>query len=279
MKEHSSILEIKRKSILIRKQVVEMAAVGKTSHVGSALSCVDLLVALYFKIMKIDPTNWDSRGADRFILSKGHGAKAWYATLAERGFFSKDMLKDYAKDGSGLGEHPGHGLVPGIKLSTGSLGHGLSVGVGMALAKKLDQLSSRVFVIISDGECNEGSVWEGAMYAAHQKLDNLIALIDFNKMQAMGRSMEVNALEPLKEKWKAFGWAVEEVDGHDMKRIIKVLEKLPFKKHQPSVVIAHTVLGKGVSFMEDKLLWHYQIPSEADLRQALKELESSLKKL
>jgi len=259
----------------IRRHVVQMAAEGKTSHVGSALSCVDILCVLYFRIMKIHPQKWSDPDYDRFILSKGHGVMAWFATLAERGFFDVSLLKEYAVDGGRLGEHPDHGAVPGIKVTTGSLGHGLSVGLGMAVAKKLDESPSRIFVVLSDGECNEGSVWEAVMYAAHQKLDNLVAIIDFNKMQAMGRSPEVNAIEPLTEKWKAFGWIVKEVDGHNSEDLIKALERVPFVEGKPSVVIAHTVLGKGVSFMEDDLLWHYQIPSDEQVNQALEELKLS----
>jgi len=267
--------EVKRKATIIRRHVVQMAAEGKTSHVGSALSCVDILCALYFRIMKTHPQKWDESDHDRFILSKGHGVMAWFATLAERGFFDVSLLKEYAVDGGRLGEHPDHGAVPGIKVTMGSLGHGLSVGLGMAIAKKLDQSPARIFVVLSDGECNEGSVWEAMMYAAHRKLDNLVAIIDFNKMQAMGRSPEVNAIEPLSEKWKAFGWAVEEVDGHNIENIITALGRIPFVKGKPSLVIAHTVLGKGVSFMEDDLLWHYQIPSDEQVKQALAQLKLS----
>ncbi len=274
MKELYSHHEIQQRAILIRRHVVKMAFEGKTSHVGSSLSCVDLLSALYFRIMTIDPQNWNEANVDRFILSKGHGVMAWFATLAERGFFSTETLKEYAQDGGRLAEHPSHGLLPGIKVSTGSLGHGLSVGLGMALAKKMDQSPSRIFVLLSDGECNEGSVWEAAMYATHHKLDNLIALIDYNKIQAMGRSNEVNALEPLRDKWRAFGWAVEEINGHNLDEILKSLEHLPFQSGKPSIVVAHTVLGKGVSFMEDDLLWHYQVPSEIQVKQALEELKS-----
>lgn len=270
-----SFPDIQQKAMSIRRHVVAMAVRGKTSHVGSALSCTDILAALYFKIMNIDPQDWDNPKADRFILSKGHGVMAWFAVLAERGFFNTKVLEEYAMDGSRLAEHPGHGLLPGIKVTTGSLGHGLPIGVGMAMAKKMDRLPSRIFVVLSDGECNEGSVWEAAMYGAHQKLDNLVAIVDFNNMQAMGRSTEVNSLEPLAKKWEAFGWEVKEIDGHDTKQIIETLQGVPFKKGRPNAVIAKTVLGKGVSFMEDHLLWHYQIPSDEQLKQALEELKLS----
>ncbi len=264
-----------QKANVIRGHVVRMAFEGKTSHVGSALSCVDLLTALYFKIADITPKNWQDSGSDRFILSKGHGSMAWYATLAEAGFFPEKILREYCKDGGRLGEHPDCGSVPGVMVSTGSLGHGLSIGLGMALAKKLNRQKGNVFVVLSDGECNEGSVWEAAMFAAHKKLDNLIAIIDDNKMQAMGRSSAINAVEPLAKKWSAFGWAVKEVNGHDIAKISDSCRKIPFQKNKPTCLVAHTVLGKGVSFMEDDVLWHYQIPSDEQVKWALKELKLS----
>ena len=273
IKQNDLILELKKKSAIVRQHVVKMAAEGKTSHVGSALSCVDILVALYFKVLNIAPDNWKEPDCDRFILSKGHGSMAWYATLAERGFISIETLGEYSVDGGRLGEHPDCGNIPGILVTTGSLGHGLSVGLGMALAKKMDERHSNVYVLLSDGECNEGSVWESAMYAAHRKADNLIAIIDYNNMQAMGRSTEVNAIEPLVEKWRAFGWAVREIDGHNLNEITAILNQIPFEANKPSMIIAHTVLGKGVSFMEDDLLWHYQIPSPEQVKKALEELE------
>ncbi len=272
MKNNQTIEQLKEKSKEIRRHVVKMAFDGKTSHVGSALSCVDILTALYFKVLNVDPENWQGKECDRFILSKGHGAMAWYAALAERGFIPKDTLKTYAQNGSHLGEHPEAGLVPGIMVTTGSLGHGLSIGIGMAAAKRLEKNPSRVFVLLSDGECNEGSIWEAAMFAAHKKLDNLIVIVDDNHMQAMGKSRLINALDPLKEKWQAFGWAAKEIDGHDLNSLVHSLEDLPHKKGKPTAFIANTVLGKGVSFMEDDVLWHYQIPSEAQVAQAFKEL-------
>ncbi len=272
MKSDYTLSQIQQKARGIRRHVVEMAFNGKTSHVGSALSCVDILTALYFKTMNIEPQDWKGSNCDRFILSKGHGVMAWFAALAERGFIPADMLTEYAKDGGRLGEHPEAGLIPGVMVTTGSLCHGLSVGIGMAMAKKLAKNSSKVFVLLSDGECNEGSVWEAAMFAAHKKLDNLVVIVDDNKMQAMGWSRQISGLDPLGKKWEAFGWAVEEIDGHDIGALIKTLEKNPFQKGKPNAIIANTVLGKGVSFMEDDVLWHYQIPSEEQVKQALKEL-------
>ena len=272
MKNEFTLEEIQQLAVKIRRHVVQMAARGKTSHVGSALSCVDLLAALYFRIMNIFPGRWQDEDCDRFILSKGHGVMAWFATLAERGFFDPAMLTEYCVDGGRLGEHPEAGSAPGIAVTTGSLGHGLSIGLGIALAKKMKQSSSRVFVILSDGECNEGSIWEAAMYAAHQKVDNLIVLVDDNQMQAMGKSFTINAVEPLGEKWKAFGWAVKEIDGHNLSEILQAGERLPLEPGKPNAIIAHTLLGKGVSYMEDRILWHYQIPSEEQVKIAMTEL-------
>jgi len=275
MSHQHSIAEIQNTAVKIRRHVVQMAFKGKTSHVGSALSCVDLLAVLYFKVMNISPKNWQEADTDRFILSKGHGSMAWYATLAEAGFINPSVLDEYCVDGGRLGEHPDGGSVPGILVTTGSLGHGLSIGLGLALAKKMKQESARIFVVLSDGECNEGSVWEAAMYAAHRKLDNLVVLVDNNKMQAMGRTSTINAVEPLAKKWEAFGWNAKEIDGHDISQISEALKEIPFEKGKPSALIAHTVLGKGVSFMQDDVLWHYQIPSQEQVGLALKELKVS----
>lgn len=256
----------------MRRHILTMATYGKTSHVGSALSCVEILAVLYFRFLNVSSKNWLALDANRFILSKGHGAKAWYAVLAEAGFIPLKELDTYAKDGTYLGEHPSHCHTPGIGLSTGSLGHGLAVGAGQALAKKLGQRKGRVFVLVSDGECNEGSIWEAAMCAAQQKLDNLMVIVDDNHMQAMGPSRQISALDSLKNKWTAFGWKVKECDGHNIDALINSCEGLFVNDGKPGILIARTVLGKGVSFMEDRILWHYQIPSEENLHLALKEL-------
>jgi len=263
---------IRDKAKAIRRHVLSMAAIGRTSHVGSALCCADILAVLYFYFLHIDPLAWDSPSCDRFVLSKGHAAMAWYAALAEAGFFSKELLGSYAFNGGLLGEHPCHG-VPGIKVSTGSLGHGFPMAAGIALAQKMDRRESRTFVLISDGECNEGSVWETAMWCGHQKLDNLIVIVDDNHMQALGPSREISGLDPLGEKWKAFGWGVIETDGHDHGSLIKAIREAVSSRGKPHVVVARTILGKGVSFMEDDLLWHYQVPSAGQLQEALAELE------
>lgn len=256
----------------IRRSIVRMHARSHTSHVGSALSCVDILVSLYFAVLKIYPKNPDDRNRDKFILSKGHSASALYATLAHRGFFDSIALERYCISGGTMGGHSTRASVPGVETSTGSLGHGLSMGAGMALAAKNDNVRNRIFVLLSDGECEEGSVWEAALFATQHHLDNLVAIVDYNKIQALGFTNKIINLEPLKRKWQSFGWQAEEVDGHDFMENIRVLKKNPFKKNKPSVIIAHTIKGKGVSFMENKLEWHYRSPNEAETEQALKEL-------
>ena len=246
---------------------------GRSPHLGSSLSCVDILVAAYFGALRIDPQRAADPDRDRFILSKGHAAPALYATLAERGFFPLDLLASYNRDGAVLGEQPSPGCVPGLEVATGSLGHGLSLGVGMALASRIQGRGYRVFAVLSDGECNEGSVWEAAMFAAAQKVDRVCVIVDYNRWQATGRSDEIMALAPLAEKWKAFGWTTQEVDGHDVEALQGLLENVPDGGGKPIAIIAHTVKGKGVSFMEDDNNWHYRIPNEEELAAALRELE------
>ena len=238
---------------------------------ASALSCADVMAALYFKVLRIDPAAPQDEARDRFILSKGHGCMALYAALAERGFFPAGILNEYARDGGRLAEHPAPHCVPGVEAATGSLGHGLSLGAGLALAAKIRRHSYRVFVLLSDAECAEGSVWEAALFAHAQGLDNLAAVVDYNKYSAMGATSPY--LEPLVEKWRAFGWACVEIDGHDVKAIVAALSPVPLEPSRPSAIIAHTVKGKGVSFMENDLEWHYRPPNEHDLRRALDEIE------
>jgi transketolase len=257
-------LDLEARARSVRAAVVRMAHKGKTAHVGSALSTVDILVSLYFRAMRLSE--------DKFILSKGHGCMAWYATLAQRGYFPEALLDTYAQDGSKLAEHPSPGALPGIEVGTGSLGHGLSIGNGIALARQMDGRPGRVFVLLSDGECNEGSVWEAAMFCSGRKLDNLVAIVDYNKLQAMGRSHEVTGLAPLADKWRAFGFATREVDGHDLNAVCDALQAAPQVRGRPTALIAHTVKGKGISFMEDDLEWHYRPPNAEDLRRALNEL-------
>ncbi|MGA1823344.1 MAG: transketolase [bacterium] len=269
---NTNISELESSARHIRGQVVVMSHKAGTAHLGSSLSCVDILVALYWSAICIDPKNPSDPDRDRFILSKGHAASALFATLAFRGFFSKDLLDSFAIPKSSLEEHPGHGYVPGVEAATGSLGHGLSLGIGMALAGRIQGYSYRVFTLLSDGECNEGSVWEAAMFAAGRRLDRVLAIIDFNKWQATGRSCEVMALEPLKEKWHSFGWSAYEIDGHDMNQLVDIVSHVPDGSGKPVVVIANTIKGKGVSFMEDDNNWHYRVPNREEVMQAKKEL-------
>jgi len=258
----------------IRKSILQMVSRAKAAHVGGALSVVDLLAVLYFDVLKIDTANphWEDR--DRLIFSKGHAVAALYATLAERGFVSKETLANYYANGSKLGGHPVIGSVPGIECSTGSLGHGLAIGTGMAVAGRNDGKNYRVFVIVSDGECDEGSVWEAAMFASQLKLDNLVVLVDYNRWQGFGKTDEIVNLEPFREKWQSFGWETKDINGHDHDEIFKTMDEVPFRRGKPSALIAHTIKGKGVSFMEGRFEWHYLSPNEEQLKKALQELEA-----
>lgn len=242
-------------------------------HIGSALSCVDILIVLYFEILNINPKDFLNKERDKFILSKGHAAAALYAVLSEKGFFSKELLDNYCKDGSKLAGHPIRGSVPGIEATTGSLGHGFPMATGIALADKNDAKKRRTFVMISDGECDEGTTWEAALFAAHHKLDNLTVIIDYNKFQAFGRVKDVLNLEPLAKKWESFGWQVKEINGHNFKEIEKALSSVPFRKGKPSIVICNTIKGKGISFLEDKLESHYRHLTKEDFQKAIKELK------
>lgn len=235
----------------------------------------DLLAVLYSEVLHVDHLRPHLPDRDRFILSKGHGAAIVYAVLAERGFFPLEWLSTYCQNGSRLGGHICHYEVPGVEVSTGSLGHGLSIGCGMALAGKRDGRPYRVFVMLSDGELDEGSNWEAILFAPHHKLDNLVAIVDYNKIQSFGSVAEVLELAPLAEKWRAFRWAVREIDGHDYGQIEDALTNVPLERDRPTVIIAHTVKGKGVSFMESQLAWHYKAPNAELLEKALKELETA----
>jgi transketolase len=264
---------LKQQANEIRKKIVRMVAAANSSHVGSALSIVDIMVVLYFRVMNLKVADPGWLGRDRFILSKGHGCTALYATLAAKGFFPETDLDRYYRDGGKLAGHPVKDSAPGIEASTGSLGHGLSIGIGMALAAKRDHRDYRVFVLLGDGECNEGTVWEAAMCAAHHRLNNLVVIVDHNQLQGLGRTDEIVCLQSLAAKWKSFGCAVREADGHNVRELLDLCDALPFENDLPSVIIAHTVKGKGVSFMEGQLAWHYKSPNQAQLEQALKELE------
>lgn len=267
--------DLKQFAQAIRVHTLRMIHSAKSSHAGSCLSMADLLAVLYGRTLRIDPAHPDWPDRDRFLLSKGHAAAALYATLAETGFFPKTWLRTFYQNGSPLAGHVTHS-VPGVEVSTGSLGHGLPLACGMALAAQLDQRPSRVFALLSDGECDEGSTWEAMLFAGHHRLDNLVAIIDYNKIQSIGRVDEVLDLEPFADKWTACRWSVREVDGHHLPTIEQALSEIPFTPGQPSCLLAHTVKGKGVSYMEDKLLWHYRSPSEEDLHLAFGELGEPL---
>ena len=258
----------------IKKGILDMHYLSQDSHIGSALSCVDIVAVLYFKIMNIDPKNPNKKNRDRFIMSKSHAVSALYAVLAEKGFFTKSLIKTYCQNKSKLPGHATKGSVPGIEASTGSLGHGIPIAIGMALAGKRDANDYRIFVLISDGECEEGTTWESALFASQHKLDNLIVIIDYNKLQALGKTNEVLNLEPLKEKWLSFGWQTKEIDGHNLSQIEKTLKSLPFEKDKPSVVIANTIKGKGLPTMEGKLESHYRSPDKEERDLFLKNLKN-----
>lgn len=259
----------------LRRHIVTMSARANASHVGSALSPVEIITALYFHAMRLNPKKpgWENR--DRFILSKGHGGAVLYAILAERGIISRKLLDTFCLDESHLPTHPIVARisdVAGVEATTGSLGHGLAMGIGMALAGEHDKKSYTIYVMLSDGECDEGSIWESVLYAGVKKLNNLIIFVDYNKIQSFGRTAEVLDLEPLAEKFRAFRWHVQEIDGHNVSEILRAIAEAKKVKNGPHCIIAHTVKGKGISFMENKLEWHYRSPTGELLDQALKEL-------
>jgi transketolase len=272
MKKNPTMVDLGLIARRIRGKLVELSHIARTPHLGSALSCVDILVAAYWDALSINPDKPDDVERDRLILSKGHAATALYTALCYRGFFSEEILDSYAKPGSQLAEHPGPKCIAGVEAATGSLGHGLSLGLGMALAGRIQKKPYKVFAVMSDGECNEGAVWEAALFAPKHQLENVIVVIDFNKWQATGRSSEVMALQPLKEKWTAFGWSSYELDGHDLKGLTEVLRQVPDGSGKPIAVVAHTVKGKGISFMEDDNNWHYRIPTAEEVQLAKQEL-------
>ncbi len=258
-------------AIRIRRHAVQMTNLSGASHIGSCLSIADLLAVLYSDFLQVDSAKPDWEDRDRFILSKGHATAALYAALAESGFFHLDELQTHCQNGSRLMGHASH-KVPGIELSTGSLGHGLPYAAGIAYSGKLDNKTHRVIALLSDGECDEGSNWEAILFAAHHKLDNLIAIVDYNKIQSLKSVSDTLGLEPFVDKWTAFGWGVREIDGHDHEQIEQALVAAPFQAGKPSTIIAHTTKGKGVSFMENSVLWHYRSPKGDEFDAAMAEL-------
>lgn len=259
-------------ALRLRSHVVRMTHKGGSSHVGSALSMADMIAVLYGRTLRVDPKDpkWPLR--DRFILSKGHAGACIYAALAERGFFPVEQLDQHYQNGSIFSGHVSHKGVPGVEFSTGSLGHGLGVGAGMAMQLRRQGHGQRVFVVLSDGECDEGSNWEAILFAGHHKLDNLVALIDYNKIQSLASVAETLALEPFADKWRAFGWAVRQIDGHDHDLLSTTLDAVPLEAGKPTVIICDTIKGKGVSFMEHAVLWHYRSPQGEEFDRAEAEL-------
>ena len=255
----------------IRRIILEQAYRAGVGHIGSALSVADIIETLYERVL--DLPSLDAPDRDRFILSKGHSSLALYATLHLRGYLSAEMLRTYCGEGSLLGVHPQHALA-GIEFTTGSLGHGLSIGAGAAIAARMDGTAHRVFVLISDAECNEGAVWEAAMFASHHQLANLVAIVDMNGQQALGYTVDVLGLSPLDERWRAFGWNVQDVDGHDRDALEATIGNLDVDAGKPHVLIARTIFGKGVSFMEGLVKWHYQPMTSEEFQLALSEVAS-----
>ena len=267
------ILELESKARKIRRSIIKMLDAGRAGHPAGSLSCVEIITALFYKILRIDPQNplWPDR--DRFILSKGHAAPALYAVLGDLGFFPEDRFSTFYHINSILQAHPDMTKVPGVEVSTGSLGQGLSVGIGMALGAKLDGKSYRTFVLMGDGELQSGQVWEAAMFAGYRRLDNLIAIVDYNKLQLFGWTKDILDIEPLAKKWEAFNWNVTETDGHDFTKLLSTFTGLEKRKvGGPFLTIAHTTKGKGVSFMENCVEWHARAMNDEEVAQALAEI-------
>lgn len=262
-----------RRSIDLRAKIINVLAHAKRGHLGTSLSLVEMLRVLFDSVLRYDPANPKWPGRDRFILSKGHGCITLYVMLQEKGFFPEAELWKFCGFDGILGGHPDP-KVPGVEVSTGSLGHGLPVGVGMAIHARHVRSAHRVFVVLGDGECNEGSVWEAAMSAAKHRLDNLVALVDYNKHQSYASTYEVLDLEPFAEKWRSFGFGVQEVDGHDVRALEQALSKLPLHAGRPTVIICHTVKGKGVAFAENNMKWHHKSSiKDSEIRELLNALE------
>ncbi len=272
------ILELKKKAIEIRKDILKMLTLAGSGHTGGSLSIVEILLALYYYKLKNDPKRPDWKERDRFLLSKGHACPALYAVLAERGYFPKEKLWTLRKLGSELQGHPQLGLA-GIEISSGSLGQGLSIANGMALASRLDKRDIKIYCLLGDGETNEGQVWEAAMTASHYKLDNVCAIIDFNKLQIDGFCCDVKDMGPYTHKWNDFGWHAIETDGHDLAALMDALDQAGKIKGKPTVIVAHTVKGKGVSFIENKVEWHGVAPKKEEYEHAIRELDSALEKI
>lgn len=278
MKRKNEVLQLELKAAQMRKQILEMIVAAAGTHIASAFSIIDLVVFLYSKVLNINPKNPKETKRDKFVLSKGHGCAALYVVLADFGFFPKRLLKSFTSPGSILGGHPDT-RIPGVETSTGSLGHGFSVAVGFALANKMNNSKFRVYCLVGDEELNEGSNWEASMIAAHHKLDNLVLIIDENKLMISGFAKDILDSLSFNEKFRAFGWNTIEIDGHNFRDMIKAFEKVPIKNGKPTVIIADTIKGKGVSYMENKKEWYSVLPSEEQMEMAIKELDSRIETL
>ncbi|MDJ0984073.1 MAG: transketolase [Desulfobacterales bacterium] len=270
--EPMSIEELEKMAVAVRCDIIDMICTASAGHPGGSLSATDVVTALYFRVMRIDPENPDWPDRDRFILSKGHACPVWYAALAGRGYFDKSHLKTLRQMGSILQGHPDMNKTPGIDMTAGSLGHGLSAGLGMALSAKLQKKDYHVFVVIGDGESQEGSIWEAAMAAPRFKLDNLTAILDYNHLQNDYSVDDIMPIDPVADKWQAFGWNVIDIDGHDMAQVVQALEEAKSHQGAPTIIVANTVKGKGVSYMENVCEWHGKAPCQEEADQALEEL-------
>ncbi|MCK4629539.1 MAG: transketolase [Sedimentisphaerales bacterium] len=266
------MIELQEHSRRLRRKIFQTICLGGGGHIPACLSIVEILTVLYDKILRVNSHNPDDPDRDRFILSKGHAGVALYAVLAEKDFISEQQLATYGHPGTFLGGHPDMHKVPGVEASTGALGHGLAFGTGIALAGKMDGSDYRTFVLMGDGECQEGTIWEAAMFAPQHGLDNLTVIIDYNKLQALDRLKNIISLEPLMDKWRSFGWEVREVDGHNVEQLQEIFHMLPFKKDKPNLIVANTIKGRGISFMENVPIWHYRLLNEEEMKTACAEL-------
>ncbi|MDO8638394.1 MAG: transketolase [Candidatus Daviesbacteria bacterium] len=275
----SELLQLELKATEIRKQILEMIVTAQGTHIASAFSIVDIVLFLYSNVLNFNPKNPKQTKRDRFVLSKGHGCAALYVVLADFGFFPKSLLSSYTSPGSILGGHPDSLRIPGVETSTGSLGHGLSVSVGFALANKINKIQSRIYCLGSDGECNEGAIWEATMVAAHHKLDNLVLILDNNRLMISGFTKDI--LNPLSfsEKFRVFGWNIIEINGHNFNEMTEAFEKAPLKNGKPTVIIANTIRGKGISYMENSKEWYSMLPNEEQMGIAMGELNVKIEKI
>ncbi len=268
-------LELKTKSILYIKKMLKYIKLANAGHTGGSLSCIDILNVLYNRILNVTPGNFTDPNRDYYIQSKGHSVEALFVVLADKGFFPESDLETLCRHGSHYVGHPTR-KVNGVEQNTGALGHGLSFAVGLALAAKMDRRDSNVYTLLGDGELAEGSNWEALLTGSHYKLDNLIAIVDFNRLQITGRTKDVCCTDPLEEKFSAFGWSVQHVDGHDVEALTEKLGNVPFEKNKPSMVIANTTKGKGISFIENNYKWHHHVPTDEEYVEAMEELDNAL---